>query len=386
MKRYTYRISNVVFATLLMISGFSFSFGQAPANRHEVNHIIFMIPDGMGLADVTATRIQKNGIAGPPLYLETLERIGYHRTYSEDSTITDSAAAGSAMACGEKFKNGEVCLHNDGRPHNASILELAKAKGLGTGLVATSTITHATPATFGSHVGDRGCEQEIARQYIRVTHPDVILGGGLAMFTATSPDDCGAYGNFVSDAEAQGYKVIYTQQELANAVSDGAAKLLGLFNNDALTPEIDRGPGITEPRLPDMTRAALATLDKNQQGFFLMIEGSQVDWANHDNNYNYQYGEMVAFDESVKAVLDWINASPERKQHTLLIITGDHETGGFAVGGGEGVALGIFDPAWVTGDHTGGDIVTWSQGPGSEFLGKSIDNTEIYEVMRFVLK
>ncbi len=378
MRKYSHLLLHVVTVTAFLLSGYSLSLGKEPGSRHEVKHIIFMIPDGMGIADVTATRIYKNGINGAPLYFETLESIGYHHTHSKDSTITDSAAAASAMACGEKFNNGEVCYHGETGSYPPSILDLAKAKGMATGLVATSTITHATPACFGSHLVSRDDEGEIARQYIEVTQPDVILGGGEAYFEP----------NLIPEAKNEGYIVVYNQADMASAVSQGAHKLLGLFNADALTPEIDRTPGISEPRLPDMARAALALLEKNQRGFFVMIEGSQIDWANHDNNYPYQLGEMLAFDEAVKVVLDWINASPERQQHTLLIIAPDHETGGFAVGGGEGIPLGQFVPAWLTdyGDHTGVDQPTWSQGPGSELLGKAIDNTRIYEVMTWVLK
>jgi alkaline phosphatase len=114
-------------------------------DNHEVKYVIFMVPDGMGLADVTAARLRKNGPSGAPLALETLEQIGYQRTYSADNTITDSAAAGSAWSCGEKFANGEICFHANGRPNNPTLLELAKWNGMATGLVAISTITHATP-------------------------------------------------------------------------------------------------------------------------------------------------------------------------------------------------------------------------------------------------
>ena len=150
-------------------------------NQHEVKHVIMMVPDGMGLADVTATRILRNcgndptivpfhfcaeGPGGPPLALETLQHIGYQRTYSKINTITDSSAAASAFGCGEKFVNNEVCFHADGAPHNPSVLELAKSLGMATGLVATQTITHATPASFAAHLANRNCENEIARQYI----------------------------------------------------------------------------------------------------------------------------------------------------------------------------------------------------------------------------
>src|SRR5512144_2682398 len=111
---------------------------QMPGNNHEVKYIIFMVPDGMGaLANVTAARIRLNGIAGDPLHLETLDHIGYMRTFSEKNTVTDSSAAASAWACGEKFVNNEVCFHASGAPFNSSLLELAQRAGMSTGLVAT---------------------------------------------------------------------------------------------------------------------------------------------------------------------------------------------------------------------------------------------------------
>ncbi|MCL4475328.1 MAG: alkaline phosphatase [Nitrospirae bacterium] len=365
----------------------SFSGERLLDNHKEVKNIIFMVPDGMGLADVTAARIYKNGIDGAPLYFETLEEIGYQRTYSADNTITDSAAAGSAWACGEKFDNGEICYHSDGRPYNPSILELAKSRGRSTGLVATSTITHATPAVFGAHVKSRGCENEIACQYIEMTRPDVVLGGGVSKFNSTKPDKCGTAGDFISEALNEGYKVVYTKEEMESAVSSDTTKLLGLFNSGGMTPEYLRTPGLTEPRLPEMAKAALNILERNKQGFFVMIEGSQIDWGNHANNLQYQIGETLAFDEAVKVVLDWINARQERKEHTLLIVVPDHETGGFAINGNEDVpALGQFVPGWTTSGHTGTDTVIWSQGPGSHTLGRALDNTNLYWIMRESLK
>ncbi|MDD5615170.1 MAG: alkaline phosphatase [Candidatus Methanoperedens sp.] len=357
-------------------------------NHNEVKNIIFMVPDGMGLADVTAARIYKNGPDGASLYLETLENIGYQRTYSANSIITDSAAAGSAWACGEKFNNGEICYHADGKPYNPSILELAKADGKATGLVATSTITHATPAVFGAHVKSRNCENEIARQYIEVTGVDVMLGGGVAKFNSTKPDKCGTSGNFIAEAGLKGYPVVYTRAGMDSAVVNGTVKLLGLFNDSGMTPEYLRVPGTTEPGLPEMTSSALNILENNSDGFFLMVEGSQVDWANHANDLNYQLGETLAFDDAVKVVLDWINTSPERKEHTLLIIVPDHETGGFAINGPDKLlnASESVDAGWTSNEHTGVDTLIWSQGPGSKSLDRAVDNTDLYGVMVKALK
>jgi alkaline phosphatase len=390
-------------------------------NHHEVKYVIMMVPDGMGLANVTAARILRNcgnlatdtpfrfcaeGLSGPPLYLETLEHIGYQRTYSKVNTITDSSAAASAFACGEKFVNNEVCFHADGALHNDSVLELAQLKGMATGLVATQNITHATPAAFASHLANRNCETEIARQYIQETRPNVLLGGGQATFNnlLSTPDVCGAKGDYITQAKMTGYTYVDTKVAMNDAATK-ANRLLGLFAAKNLKPEYQRSAGMTEPRLPEMTSAALKVLDRSKSGFFLMVEGSLIDSGDHDENLQYMYGEMKAFDEAVKVVLDWINARPERQQHTLLIILADHETGGFAVKGvgekggenpGQGGVLGEFQAGWTfelipgtvdrESHHTGVDVMIYSQGPGSEALGRAVDNTFVYQVVKNALK
>lgn len=388
----------------LLLSGASLPAAPVSASNQEVKYVIMMVPDGMGLANVTATRLRLNGPGGGPLHLETLEHVGYQSTYSKTNTITDSSAAASAFACGEKFVNNEVCFHADGTPNNPSVLELAQRKGMLTGLVATQTITHATPAAFGAHVANRNCETQIAGEYMTRSRPDVLLGGGQATFKPASPDACGYAGDYIKTAQESGYTYVTTKQAMDEAVQNGPRRLLGLFAGKNLTPEYLRSPFTTQPRLPEMTSAALSVLERSRTGFFLMVEGSLIDSGNHAENIDYQFGEIRAFDESVKVVLDWINASSERQQHTLLIVLPDHETGGFAVmgagpKGGENpnAGLGPFIPGWtftlIKGDpvdfeshHTGGDVVIWSQGPGSEALGRAIDNTFVYEVVRHALK
>ena len=394
-------MKRILTLTLLFASAVSIAWAQMQpghAHRQQVKNVVFMVPDGMGLADVTAVRILKNGISGDPLWLETLEHIGYQRSYSEKNTVTDSSAAASAWACGEKFVNNEVCLHADGRPHNYSLLELAKLNGMATGLVATQNITHATPAAFGAHVQSRTCEQEIARQYVQLTQPDVMLGGGRSKFISTSPDACLTAGDFAAEAVNLGYSYVTTAATLDLAVQSGARKLLGLFSSSYMTPEVLRPPTTTQPRLPDMASAALSVLDDDRRGFFLLIEGSHIDTCNHVENLPCMYGELVAFDEAVKIVLDWINTSPERRNHTLLIVAPDHETAGFALIGTETPAaepLGTFTAGWTfppidttnpEAHHTGGDVLIWSQGPGSEALNRAMDNTWVYAVVSAMLE
>jgi alkaline phosphatase len=389
---------------LLVLASFTakkeYQIKSGPPSTAE--NIIFMVPDGMGLTDVTAARIFKHGSEGGKLYLETLSTIGYQRTHSADSSVTDSAAAASAWASGDKFRNGEISCHDDDQDGKCeptptpTILETAKEKGKSTGLVVTSTVTHATPAAFGAHVPWRDCEKEIARQYIQVTGVDVILGGGLKHFNSTGKqaDKCGTFGNFIAEAENNGYDVVYTWKELDSAVAKGSKKILGLFSLKGKTPELFRvNPAKNykkeEPTLPQMTAAALKTLEKDEDGFFLLVEGSQIDWANHRNNVAYQVGETLAFDAAVQVVLNWIDEKPSRRQQTLVIIAPDHETGGFAI---NDTSKGKYQPgdlvhgAWTTKGHTAGDVLIWSQGPGSEYLGRAVDNTDIYIVMREVLK
>jgi alkaline phosphatase len=362
-----------------------------------------MVPDGMGFSCVTAARIFKNGCDGGPLYLETLPQIGYQRTHSANSTVTDSAAAASAWACGEKYRNGEISCHDDdgdGRcndPVIATILEMAKQQGKATGLVVTSTITDATPAVWGAHVHSRRCETEIARQYIEKTGVDVLLGGGIG---PDKQDACMKSsrinpGDLVIKAQSGcGYTYVATKSELKAAVKKRKSKVLGLFAKEGKTPEtyrVDRTLSYPEeePTLPDMTTAALNILQRDPDGFFLMVEGSQIDWANHANDVRYQIGETLAFDEAVKVVLDWIEKKPERENHTLLVIVADHDCGGYSVNGPFNRLAGagdIVDAGWTSTAHTAADTLIWSYGPGSQELGKALDNTDLFEVMARALK
>ncbi|HOV87667.1 MAG TPA: alkaline phosphatase [Syntrophobacteraceae bacterium] len=394
--------TRLIFAFLLFfLDSTALWAGDAEDPRRETSppqarSIILMVADGLGMANVTAARIHKNGPDGPPLFLE-LPHVGYQRTYGADGIVTDSAAAASAWACGEKFNHGEVCLHADSKEPPKSILELAGMKGKATGLVATSTITHATPAAFASHVASRKCETEIARQYLRITRPDVLLGGGWSRFAPAQPDPCGASGDLLAEARARGYSVVHTESDLRGAVERGASRILGLFAGEAMTPENRRTAESFEPPLWEMTASALKTLGRNPRGFFLLVEGSQIDHANHRKDLPYLLGEVLGFDRAVKTVLDWLEEQPSRKDSTLLVVVSDHETGGFAIHGprkGLTAKGGSIEPGWsfTGGDtsqkvgHTGVDTPVWSLGPGSSLLNRpAMENTEIYRVMKSVL-
>lgn len=351
-----------------------------------------MVPDGMGLAVVTAARIFKNGPDGDRLSFEKMPVIGYQSTHSADSTVTDSAAAASAWANGEKYNIGEISCHDDDvngacdGQQAPTLLDLAKAKGKSTGLVVTLDITHGTPAAFGANVHNRKCEEEIARQYLS-RNIDVLLGGGIAKNRSTcmlpySSDDY--LDDLLADYTAAGYTLVRNEDEMKAAVDDGAAKLLGLFKAGGKTQEMFRvNPATTypegEPTLPEMTKTALAILEKNRNGFFLVVEGSQIDWANHALDFQGQLAETLAFDQAVETVLEWMNAGYYRRVQTLVVVVADHETGGFAINGPHDSLSeqgGFIEDAWISDRHTGVDTLIWAQGPGSQKFGQALDNDD----------
>lgn len=366
--------------------------GKGKDSGIHARNIIFMVPDGMGLADVTAARIFKGGPDGEPLSFEQLKQYGYQRTHSADSTVTDSAAAAAAWATGDKYNNGQVSWHSETNMPK-TILELAKEMGKATGLVATSDITHATPAAFGAHVSTRKSEGEIARQFIEETQVDVLLGGGFANNSSSSPFPAEDLAALIASATNEyGYVYAETLAELESATSSG--KVLGLFKKGGKTVEIfrvkpDRPYPVDEPTLPDMTEAALKVLSRDKDGFFLLVEGSQVDWQNHAVNITGMLAETLAFEESVQVVIDWLDAHPKRWNDTLLIVVPDHETGGFAINGPDGTlseAGDIVNAGWTTRKHTAVDTMVWSEGAGSQFLGGPLDNTDLFHAMKAVLK
>ncbi len=372
-------------------------------NVHDFQkNIIFMVPDGMGLSNTTAARIFKNGPNGARLNFEALDNIGYQSTHSKNSTVTDSAAAASAWAVGEKFNNGEISCHDDdsdgtcdGEPA-LTILDIAKSKGMATGLVATSDITHATPAAFGATVHNRKCEEEIARQFL-ARDIDVLLGGGIAGNRSScklSPSEGDWLNSLLTEYTHAGYAVVNTKADMEAAVNGGKERLLGLFKSGGKTQELFRvGLGAEleypEPTLAEMTAAALDILEKNRDGLFLMVEGSQIDWENHDNDVNGQIAETLGFDAAVKFVLDWVKAEPMRRLTTQIIVVADHDCGGMGINGpGNSLSAAgdIVAPGWTSDGHTGVDTIVYSQGPLTWKLNKAVDNTFLNDVMEEFLK
>ena len=274
--------------------------------------VILIIGDGAGAGYWTAARAASN-----PTAVERFPVAGLVDTRNSEDKVTDSAAAGTACSAGVRTYNGAIGVDAKGNAVT-TVLEVAQRQGLATGLVATSSITHATPAAFASHVPDRSMQWEIARQLAQA-EVDVMLAGGRRWFDPSQrPDSL----DLLSDLKAR-YTYVQTSSELAELSTGGVERLLGLFADDYLPP----APG-RSPTLPAMTRAALQVLDQDPDGFFLMVEGSQPDWRGHDGEpLDAITAEMLDLDQAVGVALDYQLRNPE----TLIVVTADHETGGLAV-------------------------------------------------------
>ncbi|KGA98932.1 alkaline phosphatase [Alkalihalobacillus alcalophilus ATCC 27647 = CGMCC 1.3604] len=293
---------------------------EEASSGEETKNVIFMIPDGFSAGYATNYRIYK----GEETIFDQM-LVGMMKTYSEDNWVTDSAAAGTAMATGVKTNNGMISVSSDGEELK-TILEAANEAGKSTGLIATSTITHATPAVFASHVESRGSEAEIALQMIEKV--DVLLGGGKSNFLPESEGGTQPKQHVVEEAMMKGFQFVETRDELL-AIQEDYPKLLGLFAADAMASELERESTTNEPSLAEMTEVAIQTLSKQENGFFLMVEGSQIDWAGHAHDAAWAMTDTEAFEAAIQKAIEFA----EQDGNTLVVVAGDHETGGMTVGG-----------------------------------------------------
>lgn len=327
--------------------------------KPKVNNIIFLIGDGMGVSQIYAGMTANKG----HLALEKCRHIGFIKTYSSNNYKTDSAAGGTAFACGEKTRNGMIGMGPDSTSLK-TILEIAEEHGLSTGLVSTSSITHATPASFIAHEVSRNNYEEIAADFLD-TDIDLFIGGGMNHFADREDGR-----NLVTELENKGYTVLNSMEEIENFTGD---KLAGL-TADGHNPRYSEGRG---DMLPQSVKTATRLLSQNKKGFFLMAEGSMIDWGGHDNDTEYIVEEMLDFDRAVAAALDFA----EKDGNTLVVVTADHETGGMALQGGN-FQTGQVWASFTTDGHTGVMIPVFAYGPGAETFIGIYENTDIFT--RFV--
>ena len=324
-----------------------------PAEKQPaVQNVILMIGDGMGLYHQYAAYTVNKGV----LAIERCQYVGLAKTSAANNYTTDSAASGTAIACGVKTNNGMLGVLPDGTPVK-SILEHAADNGLSTGMVVTCELPHATPAAFVAHVSSRSENENIALDLAR-TRINVAIGGGRSFFEDRSDGK-----NLTDSMKTKGFNVAYTVEEVKNA---GAGNLLGLLAD--VSPE--RYPARGEMLFEGVTKA-INILNQNKKGFFLMVEGSQIDWAAHANNQEETVSEVLDFDRAIQIAFDFA----ERDGQTLVIVTADHETGGMGIARGN-IETGSLTATFSSTGHTGVPVPVYAFGPGAEKFSGIYENTE----------
>jgi alkaline phosphatase len=354
-----------------------------PVNE-KANNIILLIGDGMSLSQVSSYRLLKGG-PNERIAVDTFPISGIVLTHSQDAIVTDSASSATAFSTGKKTNNGALGLDPDNQVLE-NFTETIDKHGYVSSLISTSEITHATPAAYASHVDLRWKTDEISLQMM---DSDVmtILGGGRHFFmTEEMGGKRSDEVNLLEEINSS-HTILTKKTDMDSFDHTNQGKVVGLFADEALrdieTPENHS----LEPTTSEMLNFALKRSDQFNRngckGFFVMVEGSQVDWAGHANNLDYLKREMEDFDDAVKTALDFA----KNNQDTLVIVTADHETGGL-----------LIEPATPTnytspevkfsfntgigyGSHTGVPVPVYAYGPGSENFTGTLDNTDVYYAM-----
>jgi alkaline phosphatase len=327
-------------------------------DHRKVKNIILMIGDGMGVAQIYAGMTANYG----HLNIERFQNIGFSKTYSASDYITDSGAGGTALSTGYKTYDSAIGVDKDTIPRK-TILEYAEENQKATGLIATCAITHATPASFIAHQPSRKNLEEIAADFLK-TDFDIIIGGGLNNFNQRKDQ-----ADLTQELRKKGYSIVTSPDSMSTVKGSRIAGLLYPVH----PPKYSEGRG---DLLKQSALKAIEILNKDEEGFFLMIEGSQIDWGGHDNDIRYITDEMIDFDNTIGAVLDFA----QDDGNTLVIVTADHESGGLGLNGGN-IKRGEIIARFTTGDHTGVMVPVFAFGPGSESFRGIYENTEIFTKM-----
>ncbi len=341
------------------MSHLSNSLEGAPAVKPK--NIILMIGDGMGLTQISTLYLNRDRTA-----FDHFPVVGFQKTHSCDNLVTDSAAGATAMSTGVKTTNSSIALDSQGVVLK-TILEEAADEGLATGLVVTSSIVHATPAAFVSHSTTRYDYETIA-EYIPSSKIDFFVGGGKKYFSRREQD----HRDLIGELRAAGFAVYDYYHSDLYSVRPNPNKRFAFFtaDNQPLPAMQDRD------YLPYAATLAIDYLkQRSPKGFFLMVEGSQIDWAGHSNQAKMLDFEMRDFEETILAVLRWAKVDGQ----TLVIVTADHETGGLALKAAKNAAK--VEYTYQTNAHTATMVPVFAYGPGAELFRGIYENTGIHARM-----
>ncbi len=338
---------------------------QAATFAARPKNIILLIGDGMALSQVSAGLYWKG--VGKSVF-EQFRYVGFHKSYSANNLVTDSGAGATAFACGQKTTNSSISVLPPDNTPCTTILEDLDHRGYATGIVVACTATHATPACFIAHSELRAFTEEMALDYLK-TPLDCFVGGGEALFNQR-PDKR----NLEDSLRQRGY-VLRHGVSSKGLPLDGSAPFM-LFTAEREPPTASAG----RKYLPQATHYVCNYLQKrSKKGFFLMVEGSQIDWSCHANDRNWLRAEMLDFDETVRQALEFAATNGE----TLVLVTGDHECGGFSLNQAD--SRKEFKPVFSTRLHTAALVPVFAYGPMANQFSGIYENTEIYWKMRAAL-
>ncbi len=323
------------YTTLTLLSGMILSNISTPvsvnAEENKIKNVIYLIADGMSDSVLTASKyyndIQDGVLGNDKLQMDEI-RTGFAKTAWANGPITDSAPAGTALSSGYKTNPGVVGLDTNNIP-KATILEAAELSGLSTGIISTCEIMHATPGAFTSHSVTRSDYNSIMKQEM-YQGMEVVLGGGTKFYESTGGGKRNDGKDLTNNIKELGYDYVTTKEEMNNSTSD---KLWGLFAESDLDYDFDRQTLNNEeqPSLAEMTEKAIDVLDNNDKGFFLMVEGSKIDWAAHANDPSGTIGDIIAFDNAVEVAVNYA----KDREDTIVVVTTDHANSGFSIGNEE---------------------------------------------------
>ncbi len=329
----------------------------------EVKNVIYMIGDGMGLAHVSMLMIEGDY---EPTAFDRAQNVALITTHSANNRVADSAASGTALAAGCKTNNSVLGLTPDGRPC-VSMMTRAIRRGMPAGLVVTSYLPHATPAAFFAHTANRDDKAQIVEQFVE-SGIDVAFGGGRRYF---EPKETPVGGSAAERLRAAGYRVVY---DLEEAEPSRSGRVVGLCADRHLPPARDRGDYLT--RATDKALELLQNNDTGRKGFFLMVEGSQIDFISHEHDSAGVLAEMRDFEQAVAAAMDFADRTPG----TLVVVTADHETAGLAVVSNNAdftLSESGIDYRYATTGHSGVMVPVFLYGSGAERINGVMDNTEL---------
>lgn len=333
------------------------STGTASGVAAGPTRVIFIVGDGTGVAQWSALRIAQDALPA----VASLPVIGLVDTRCDCPLTTDSGAGATAYSIGKRTGYTMIGMDADSVAHT-TVLEAAEARGLSTGMVTTTHITDATPAAFGAHVPTRYERYDIAAQ-LAEKDIEVLLGGG-RWFFERHPS-----GSLLDDLR-QRYTFVATPAEFASVDLASTERLLGLFADSTTFPDKH-----LRPSLPDMARAALTILDRNPRGFFLLLENEDTDDLNHDNQpFDALVEGMRELDEMIAVALDYQQRNPE----TLIVVVGDHETGGLMVTLPRGEAPRA---TFSTMGHSSSMVPLFAGGPGADAFRGWLRNEEVGQLL-----